>query len=50
MLLQLNELEEFRNEAFENARIYNERTKMWHDKKILHREFKEGQKVLLYSS
>ena len=49
-LLQLNELEEFRNEAFENARIYKERTKLWHDKKILHREFKEGQKVLLYSS
>ena len=48
-LLQLNELEEFRNEAFENARIYKGRTKMWHDKKILHREFKEGQKVLLYS-
>ena len=23
---------------------------MWHDKKILHREFMEGQKVLLYSS
>ena len=23
---------------------------MWHDKKTLHREFKEEQKVLLYSS
>ena len=26
-ILQLNELEEFRNEAYENARIYKEKTK-----------------------
>ena len=37
-LLQLNELDEFRNEAYENARIYKEKTKAWHDKHIMRRE------------
>ncbi|KAJ4724585.1 Transposon Ty3-I Gag-Pol polyprotein [Melia azedarach] len=49
-LLQLNEMEEFRNEAYENAQIYKERAKKWHDKHILKREFEAGQKVLLYNS
>ncbi|XP_016164857.1 uncharacterized protein LOC107607408 [Arachis ipaensis] len=49
-LMQLNELEEFRNQAFENAKIYKENTKRWHDQKIARREFIEGQKVLLYNS
>ena len=30
-LLQLNELEELRNKAYDNARIYKDKTKMWHD-------------------
>ena len=34
-LLQMNELEELRNEAYDNSRIYNENTKRWHDQKIL---------------
>ena len=37
-------------EAYENAKIYKERAKKWHDKKILKREFKPGQQVLLYNS
>ena len=49
-LLQINELEEIRRESYENAQIYKERTKAWHDKHILRREFKEGQRVLLYNS
>ena len=49
-LLQLNELEELRNEAYDNARIYKEKTKRWHDQKILRREFKVGEQVLLYKS
>ena len=49
-LLQINELEELRNEAYDNARIYNEKTKKWHDRKILRREFKIGEQVLLYNS
>ena len=38
-MLQLNELDEFRNEAYENARIYKENTKAWHDKHIMRKEF-----------
>ena len=48
-LLQMNELKELRNEAYDNARIYKEKTKMWHDQKIL-REFKVREQVLLYNS
>ncbi|XP_015960694.1 uncharacterized protein LOC107484660 [Arachis duranensis] len=50
MLLQLNELDEFRLEAYENAKIYKEKAKMWHDKRISKKEFKPGQQVLLYNS
>ncbi|KAL5573993.1 hypothetical protein UlMin_023590 [Ulmus minor] len=49
-LLQLHEMEEFRHNAYENARIYKERTKAWHDKHILKCEFWVGQKVFLYNS
>ena len=49
-LLQLNELDEFCNEAYENAHIYKEKTKAWHDKHIMRREFVPGQQVLLFNS
>ncbi|XP_016195478.1 uncharacterized protein LOC107636487 [Arachis ipaensis] len=49
-LLQLNELEEFRSQAYEHAKIYKEKAKKWHDDKLARREFVEGQKVLLYNS
>ena len=49
-LLQLNELEEFRRDAYENAKIYKERTKQWHDRCLIKREFQEGDLVLLYNS
>ena len=39
-LLQLNELEELRNEACDNARIYKDKTNKWHDQRILRKEFK----------
>ena len=45
----MNELEELRNEAYDNARIYKEKTKRWHDQKILRREFKVREQVLLYN-
>jgi hypothetical protein len=48
--LQLSELEELRIDAYENARIYKERTKKWHDKHILKRNFKSGDLVLLFNS
>ena len=49
-LLQMNELEELRNEAYDNTRIYKDKTKNWHDQKIMRREFKLGEQVLLYNS
>ncbi|CAM8920395.1 unnamed protein product [Rhodiola kirilowii] len=49
-LLQQNELDEIRFDSYENARIYKERTKKWHDKRIVRREFNEGERVLLYNS
>ena len=49
-LLQLSELDEFRSEAYENARIYKEKTKAWHDKHITRKEFTAGQQVLLFNS
>ncbi|XP_062114076.1 uncharacterized protein LOC133825102 [Humulus lupulus] len=49
-ILQLNELDEFRNEAYENAKIYKERTKAWHEKNLVKREFQPGQQVLLFNS
>ena len=49
-LLQLSELDEFRNEAYENARIYKEKTKAWHNKHITRKEFTAGQQVLLFNS
>ena len=49
-LLRLNELEELRNEVYDNARIYKDKTKKWHDQKILRREFKAGDQVLLFNS
>ncbi|CAM8943565.1 unnamed protein product [Rhodiola kirilowii] len=49
-ILQLHELDEIRLDSCENARIYKERTKKWHDKRIVRREFNEGERVLLYNS
>ncbi|XP_022873844.1 uncharacterized protein LOC111392687 [Olea europaea var. sylvestris] len=43
-LLQLNELDEFIMEAYENSRLYKERTRKWHDLHIQRREFEVGAK------
>lgn len=48
--LQLQELEELRLDAYENAKIYKERTKKWHDRHIIPKTFKIGDLVLLYNS
>jgi Integrase core domain len=42
-ILNLHELEELCHEAYENAKLYKERTKKWHDKHILQREFHVGE-------
>ncbi|XP_015954859.1 uncharacterized protein LOC107479225 [Arachis duranensis] len=49
-ILQFQELEELRSQAYENAKIYKEKAKIWHDQKIARREFEKGQKVLLFNS
>jgi hypothetical protein len=49
-LLDLSPLDEWRNEAYENARLFKEKVKQWHDKRILKREFHVGEKILLYRS
>ncbi|PWG75177.1 hypothetical protein DF186_14010, partial [Enterococcus hirae] len=41
-LFQLNELEEFRFNVFENVKIYKEKVKKWYDKKLLFRVFESG--------
>ncbi|KAH9659002.1 hypothetical protein KPL70_023696 [Citrus sinensis] len=48
--LQLQELEEIRNESYESSRFYKEKTKTFHDRMILRKEFSVGQKVLLFHS
>ena len=48
--LQKNELEELRNETYDNVRIYKDKTKRWHDFRILRKEFKVWELVLLYNS
>ena len=48
--LQLNELEELCNKAYESSRIYNDKTKATHDKMILRKNFEIGQKVLLFNT
>ena len=49
-MLQLNELDEFRYSTYENAKLYKEKKKKWHDKRIATRVFELGQKVLLFNS
>nr|GFB67056.1 reverse transcriptase domain-containing protein [Tanacetum cinerariifolium] len=48
--LQLNELSELRDQAYENFLIYKERTKKLQDDKIKNRIFNVGDQVLLLNS
>ncbi|GJQ95001.1 reverse transcriptase domain-containing protein [Tanacetum coccineum] len=48
--LQLNELSELRDQAYENSLIYKEKTKKLHDSKIKNRIFNVGDQVLLFNS
>ncbi|KAG9450627.1 hypothetical protein H6P81_010592 [Aristolochia fimbriata] len=49
-LLDLNELEELRYWAYDNARLYKLKTKRWYDNNIRMKKFEVGQKVLLHNS
>nr|GEU67867.1 reverse transcriptase domain-containing protein [Tanacetum cinerariifolium] len=48
--LQLNKLNELRDQAYENSLIYKEKTKKLHDSKIRNRIFNVGDRVLLFNS
>nr|GFD06790.1 reverse transcriptase domain-containing protein [Tanacetum cinerariifolium] len=48
--LQLNELSELRDQAYENSVIYKERIKKLHDSKIKNRIFNVDDQVLLFNS
>ncbi|GJT76063.1 reverse transcriptase domain-containing protein [Tanacetum coccineum] len=48
--VQLNELNELRDQAYENSLIYKEKTKKIHDSKIKNRIFNIGDRVLLFNS
>lgn len=48
--LQLNELEEMGNDAFENAQLAKLRMKELHDRHIIRKNFHVGQLVFLYDS
>nr|GEW34319.1 reverse transcriptase domain-containing protein [Tanacetum cinerariifolium] len=48
--VQLNELNELQDRAYENSLIYKEKTKKIHDAKIKNREFHIGDHVLLFNS
>ncbi|XP_010451852.2 PREDICTED: uncharacterized protein K02A2.6-like [Camelina sativa] len=49
-LIQLNELDEIRMNAYESTKIYKERTKEMHDKKIVPKNFAAYDLVLLFNS
>jgi hypothetical protein len=36
--------------VYHSAKIYKERTKIWHDKRIIKKEFNLGDQVLLFNS
>nr|GEX45072.1 reverse transcriptase domain-containing protein [Tanacetum cinerariifolium] len=48
--IQINELNELRDQAYENSLIYKEKTKRIHDSKIKNRVFNIGDRVLLFTS
>ncbi|RVW66357.1 hypothetical protein CK203_065174 [Vitis vinifera] len=48
--LDLNEMEELRNDAYINSKVAKQRMKRWHDQLISNKEFHKGQRVLIYDS
>ncbi|GJR98427.1 reverse transcriptase domain-containing protein [Tanacetum coccineum] len=48
--VQMNELNELRDQAYENSLIYKEKTKKIHDSKIKNHVFNVGDRVLLFNS
>ncbi|XP_074351390.1 uncharacterized protein LOC141690495 [Apium graveolens] len=36
--------------AYENNKLYKEKVKIWHDRRLVHKSFVPGQQVLLFNS
>ena len=49
-LFDISSLDEWRTQAYENAKLFKEKDKRWHDKRIQKREFNIGDYVLLFNS
>ncbi|XP_074355320.1 uncharacterized protein LOC141694407 [Apium graveolens] len=49
-MLQLNELDEFRLQAYENNKVCKEKVKRWHDRRLVRKSFAPGQQVLLFNA
>jgi hypothetical protein len=48
--IQIAELDEWREKAYHSVKLYKQRTKRWHDKRIKIKQFKLGDKILLFNS
>jgi hypothetical protein len=48
--IQITELVEWRQKAYHGAKLYKERTKRRHDKRIKIKQYKPGDKALLFNS
>ena len=48
--LDLNEMEELRNDAYINSKVAKQMMKRWHDQLVSNKKFWKGQRVLLYDS
>ena len=49
-LLDINELEKLRNEAYLNSKIAKDKMKRWHYQLIASKHFQKGDQILLYDS
>ena len=49
-MLEIDELEELRNDSYFSSKIAKDRQKKWHDQLITRKTFNQGDQVLLYDS
>ena len=48
-LFDISSPDEWRTQAYENAKLFKEKVKRWHDKRIQKHEFRVGGYVILYN-
>ncbi|XP_074361529.1 uncharacterized protein LOC141701791 [Apium graveolens] len=49
-MLQLNEIDKFRLQAYENNKLNKEKVKRWDDRRLVRKSFVSGQQVLLFNA